>query len=141
MGKVYTAECGKCKRIYNFDVSISDLYNKNTLLDYNSEFNLLNLFKEKKRKPQLEQILKDKSYNLLDGYGHKILLCETCKQLYSRFVFTLYNDKQEIFETTFRCHTCRRKLKVLDTSEIMDDIYECPYCNNKMKFHISGEWN
>ncbi len=141
MGIVYTAECSKCNRIYNFDVGISPLYNKNILLDYNSEFNLLSLFKEKNRKEQLANILKNKSYSLLDGYGYKITICDTCKNLYPRFTFTLIDDNGNVFETKFKCHSCRKKLRELKTEEILNNIFECPNCKSKIKFHISGEWN
>ena len=141
MGKVYTAECSKCTRIYNFDVGISSLYSKNILLDENSEFNLLTLFKEKNRKEQLAEILKNKKYNLLDGYGHKIMICDTCKNLYSRFTFTLIDDDKNIFDTVYKCHSCRKKLRELTNEEILNNIFECPNCKNKIKFHISGEWN
>lgn len=57
MGRIYTAECRKCNRIYNFDVGISKIYNISKLLDLNSDLNLLNLFNEKNRKEELRQIL------------------------------------------------------------------------------------
>ncbi len=141
MGKVYTAECSKCNRIYNFDVGISNLYNKDTLLNYNNEFNLLTLFKERNRKEQLVGILKDKSHKLSDGYGHKILICDTCNNLYSRFIFALIDNDDNVFAPKYKCHTCRRKLRELTNDEILNNIFECPNCKNKIKFHISGEWN
>ena len=140
MGKVYTALCSNCNRLYNFDVGISSLYDATNLTDINSEFNLFTLFKEKKRKEQLEQILKSKTYNIKDDYGHKILICDTCKNLYSRFTFTLINDK-DVFETKFKCHTCRKKLRELTDDEILNNTFECPNCKSEIKFHISGEWN
>lgn len=57
MGRIYTAECRECNRIYNFDVGISKIYNISKLLDLNSDLNLLNLFNEKNRKEELRQIL------------------------------------------------------------------------------------
>ena len=57
IGRIYTAECRECNRIYNFDVGISKIYNISKLLDLNSDLNLLNLFNEKNRKEELRQIL------------------------------------------------------------------------------------
>ena len=52
MGRIYTAECRECNRIYNFDVGISKIYNISKLLDLNSDLNLVNLFNEKNRKEE-----------------------------------------------------------------------------------------
>ena len=141
MGKVYTAECLNCNRIYNFDVGIGSLYNYNNLVNFDSEFNLLYLFKERNRKEQLSNIIKNGTHKLEDGYGHKILICDTCKNLYSRFTFNLIDNENNNFETKYKCHTCRRKLRELTTDEILNDTFECPNCKNEIKFHISGEWN
>lgn len=142
MGKVYTAECNHCNRIYNYDTGISKLYDSKTLTDVRSDFNLLTLFKEKKRREELLNILKSNKYVLVNGYGHKIFICDTCKQLYSRFYFKLENtDFNTKFETKYLCHKCRKKLRMLTDEEIITKEFECYYCKGKIKFHESGEWN
>lgn len=140
MGQIYTAECHECNRIYNFDVGISRLYGSDKLLDLNSDFNLLKLFKEKNRKEELRQILERGKCELLDGYGHKIVICNRCKSMYSRFLFTLKEGDNE-FSPKYLCHNCRRKLRELTDHEILNDIFQCQYCKNSIKFHKSGEWN
>lgn len=141
MGTIYTAECNECNRIYNFDVGIGDVYEQETLININSDFNLISLFKEKNRKNDLINILENKKYELLNDYGHKILICDTCKNLYSRFTFNLVDNENDVFQTKYRCHKCRKKLRALKSDEILNNTFECPNCKNKIKFHISGEWN
>lgn len=141
MGKIYTAECFNCNKIYNFDVGIGIIYSKKDLLNYENDFNLLTLFNEKNRIKELEDILKSQKYDLLNGYGHKIMICDTCKNLYSRFIFTLVDNDNNNFTPKYKCHTCRKKLREILEEEILNIEVECPICRNKMKFHLSGEWN
>lgn len=140
MGRIYTAECRECNRIYNFDVGISKIYNISKLLDLNSDLNLLNLFNEKNRKEELRQILERKNCELLENYGHKIMICDTCKYMYSRFLFTIKEGENK-FSPKYLCHNCRKKLRELTDYEILNDVFQCQYCKNKIKFHKSGEWN
>ena len=140
MGQSYTAECHECNRIYNFDVGISKLYSSERLLNLNSDFNLLKLFKERNRKEELQQILERGNCELLEGYGHKIVICDTCKCMYSRFLFNL-KEENNVFSPKYLCHNCRRKLRELTNDEILNDVFKCQYCENNIKFHKSGEWN
>lgn len=142
MGKIFTAECSSCNRLYNFDVGIGNIYSKDILFNINSDFNLMTLFKEKKRKEELLKLLNPIKYNLQDDYGHNVFICDTCKNLYSRFSFTILDDKNEkIFATKFRCHKCRKTLRLIKEDDLLHETFKCPNCNNDIHFHISGKWN
>ena len=141
MGKIYTAICKNCNRLYNYDVGIGMAYSKNILLDLNNEFNILKLYKEKNRKEELINILKNKNYELKEGYGEKMCICDTCGKIYSRFIFKIiYEDDKEFFPT-YKCHDCRKKLRTLKEDEILNLNYKCTYCNKKITFFESGSWD
>ena len=141
MGKVYTCVCNECNKLYNYDVGIGDAYNEKDLLNIDSELNLLNLFAEKKRKEELNNILKEGQYKLNENYGHKMCICDTCGAIYSRFIFQLSNDEGKIFAPKYKCHTCRRKLRVLEDTEITNQSFICQSCKKEIKFYLSSEWN
>ncbi len=141
MGVIYTARCNNCNKIYNYDVGIGLIYSENTLLDLNSEFNILSLFKEHNRKEELINLIKNHECHLENGYGQKICKCDTCGGLYSKFVFKLKTEDGKEFTTKYRCHTCRRKLRTLTEEEILKEKNICPICKNEIVFYESGTWD
>lgn len=142
MGKIITAECEKCNRLFNFDIGIGNIYKKEILMDISNSFNLLNLFKENKRKNELSNLLLSDNCFLKEDYGHSVFICDTCSKLYSRFSFSLINsDNNVIFEPIFKCHDTKRTLRKLSEDDLLNNTFKCPYCNNNIKFHISGYWN
>lgn len=141
MGKVYSGVCNECNKLYNYDVGIGPAYNIDNLLNINSELNLSNLFAERNRKEELIKILKSGQYKLDEDYGHKMCICDTCGAIYSRFIFKLYDDDSNCFMTKYKCHTCRRKLRVLSEEEILNQNFICQSCKKEIKFYLSSEWN
>ncbi len=141
MGKTYSSICNECNKLYNYDVGIGSAYSIDNLLNINSEFNLSNLFAERNRKEDLINILKSGCYKLEDDYGHKMCICDTCGAIYSRFIFKLYNSDNEIFSPKYKCHTCRRKLRVLENDEILNQKFICQSCKKEISFYLSSEWN
>ena len=144
MGRIITAICDDCNRIFNFDEGIGKAYTKKRLLDMNNSFNLTTLYYKRTEKQKLEfkDMLLSGMWKLSDDYGHRVAVCLTCNQLYPRFYFKLINeDVDKIFEPKFKCHTCRRKLKLMNDDELFNEKHYCPYCKKEIKFYVSGEWN
>jgi len=141
MGKVYSGNCNECNKLYNYDVGIGSAYDSEILLNINSDFNLLNLFTEKNRKEELRNILKTGEYKLEENYGHKMCICDTCGAIYSRFIFNLCNNDGISFAPKYRCHTCRKKLRVLKEEEILNQKFICQNCKKEIEFYLSSEWN
>lgn len=140
MGTIYSAVCKNCNRLYNYDEGIGFAYSKDILLNLNNEFNILTLYKEKKRKQELIEIIKSGNYTLEDDYGEKMCICDTCGRIYSRFIFKL-SYGNNIFTPKYKCHECRKKLRVLNEKEILSENYKCPNCNNEIQFEESGLWD
>lgn len=140
MGQIYSAMCKHCNRLYNYDVGIGFAYSKNILLDLNNDFNILNLYKERNRKEELINILKNKNYELKEGYGEKMCICDTCGRIYSRFIFNIKHDDKEFFPK-YKCHKCRKKLRTLSEDEILNNKYKCSNCGHDIVFYESGNWD
>ena len=67
-------------------------------------------------------------------------ICDTCGRIYSRFIFKL-SYGNNIFTPKYKCHECRKKLRVLNEKEILSENYKCPNCNNEIQFEESGLWD
>lgn len=141
MGNIYTAQCSSCQKIHNFDVGVGMAYDKNIILNISNKFNLLTLYKERNKINILKEILEKGNFILDEDYGHKICICDTCKGLFSRFIFELKLEDGTIFSPKYKCHECRKKLRVLTEKEILDNTFNCSQCNNEIKFYQSGNWD
>lgn len=142
MGKIITAECKSCNRLFNYDVGIGDVYTKDYLINFNSDFNLFKLYKTTNNKKHIINLLKSSKYSLSDDYEHCVYICDTCKGLFSRFYFKIIDENNNIaFEPLYKCHETRRTLRKLSEDELENNLFKCPYCKNDIKFHVSGYWN
>lgn len=128
MGSGIELKCSKCKRKFKFLEGIGMLDYSQSLMDYESEFNLLRRYEHGIDKWGLRRILKSKEYILDEAYyGYKTYQCPTCKRVSNEFYFKLIalkNDEED-FISEYKCYKCKSKL------EILKDDSKCPICGGE----------
>lgn len=128
MGSGVEYKCSKCKRKFEFLEGIGMLDYSKSLMDYDSEFNLLRRYEHGIDKWGLRRALKSKEYILdEDYYGYKTYQCPTCKRVSNEFYFRLIALKKDEkdFISEYKCYKCKTQLKLLK------DINKCPICGGE----------
>ena len=128
MGSGVEYKCGKCKRKFEFLEGIGMMDYSQSLMDYESDFNLLRRYGHGINKIGLRKALKSKEYILEeDSYGYKTYQCPTCKRVSNEFYFKLkaLKENEDDFISEYKCYKCKTKL------ELLKNIDKCPVCGGE----------
>jgi len=138
MGTSYGISCKECDYSKNFIIGTGMMYGPVNLMDFDSEFPLLQqLIRSKKAISNIKQLLNEKNATITEGYGHAIYRCPKCGEFYERFFIHL-DYEEGCYEVEYRCIHCKAILKSLlhderiFEDEALEEIplekYPCPKC-------------
>lgn len=80
--------------------------------------------------------LEQKHDGLYMKAGFQVYKCPKCKTLHDKVEVVIYNEKNMVHKSDFRCSTCRSRLKLTNIHRLKTAV--CPGCGNRT-FHIDRE--
>jgi DNA-directed RNA polymerase subunit M/transcription elongation factor TFIIS len=125
MGHTYTYRCDHCGYEEQFNEGHGFLIHSQPLGEYLNRN--VKLFHYKTHKLLLR--LAKQYDNLYIQAGFKVYKCPKCKVLYDKIEVKVYNDRQIVHRSEFRCNICRSRLKLTNIHRLKNAI--CPVCHNK----------
>jgi len=125
MGQSYTYRCEYCGYEEHFNEGHGFLIHSQPLEQYlNSGIKLFHY------KIHRLLIKLAKQYDgLFIQAGFKVYKCPKCKLLYDKIEVKVYNEKEIIHKSDFRCSVCNTRLKLTNIHRLKNAI--CPVCHNK----------
>jgi len=72
------------------------------------------------------------------SYSHQLYSCPHCDLPASRLNYRIEFEGGEIYQPSFRCSRCRRKLVEIEDFKLIE---ECPDCGSRFLLTSSGDWD
>jgi len=130
MGHSYPYRCEHCGFEESFNQGHGFLIHSQPVKEYLQQ--KIKLFHYKTHNLLQEMAKEDSDLYLKAGF--QIYKCPHCKVLYDKVEAVVYKDEKVVHKSTFRCSTCKARLKLTNIHRLKKAI--CPNCRQKT-FHIN----
>lgn len=133
MGHAYTYRCGYCGYEEQFNQGHGFLVHSQPLKDYLKL--RVKLFHYKTH--DLLKQLSAKNNNLFVKAGFQVYKCPRCSILYDKIEVTVFNNKEVVHKSEFRCSKCKSRLKLTNIHRLSKAT--CPACfHNSFRLAFSS---
>lgn len=132
MGEKILYLCTDCGNSFSIDFGIGMLFSPENLLDKNYKYNLLEVCKNENMYNflELKEFFEKNDDLTIENYGYIPYICGNCKEIKSKFNFTLISQReQKEFKPIYICEKCGKNLISFSNEEIKN--LSCPKCQSK----------
>jgi len=120
MGHGVTITCSHCSNSQQFMLGVGMLYE--------SLENVMHIIHHTRRRT-IKDVLENHAVHKTE-YEHRLYHCAKCSGLFERFYVLIHYDRDQAYETLFKCQKCKKNIEPIDDSDKISQI-ACAKCGRK----------